>query len=272
MKILKYPRTRHIEGSRLQKGDLGDKLQLSEFAGLDLIIEEKLDGANSAISFDRDGQMRLQSRGHYLTGGGRERHFALMKTWANVHAPRLHAVLSDRFIMYGEWMFAKHTVFYDSLPHFFLEFDVWDRQDNLFLSTKARRALLTGLPVMPVPVLHQGPISTIAQLQNFVGPSLYKTAEWRARLEQAAVDSGSRMDFVLKQTEDSDLSEGLYVKYEAGGEVKARFKYVRPGFKQAMTDADGHWHDRPILPNELSDEVDLFAPVLGIQGAYDDAR
>jgi hypothetical protein len=32
-------------------------------------VEEKVDGANAAISFSPDGQMLLQSRGHYLTGG-----------------------------------------------------------------------------------------------------------------------------------------------------------------------------------------------------------
>jgi len=63
------------------------------------------------------------------------------------------AVLGARYIMYGEWMYAKHTVFYDRLPHTFLEFDVYDRKARVFLSTKARRALLTGLPIMPVPVV-----------------------------------------------------------------------------------------------------------------------
>ncbi|MEM9343648.1 MAG: RNA ligase family protein, partial [Pseudomonadota bacterium] len=86
MTLLKYPRTRHIEGSRLQAGDIADDKPLAELRGLDLIVEEKLDGANSAVSFGLDGDLRLQSRGHYLTGGGRERHFALLKTWAATHA------------------------------------------------------------------------------------------------------------------------------------------------------------------------------------------
>ena len=36
------------------------------------MVEEKIDGANSAVSFDGDGGLLLQSRGHYLTGGYRE--------------------------------------------------------------------------------------------------------------------------------------------------------------------------------------------------------
>jgi len=75
---------------------------LAELAGVSLVVEEKLDGANSAVSFGPDGALRLQSRGHYLTGGGRERHFDVLKTWAATHAARFWDVLGARYIMYGE--------------------------------------------------------------------------------------------------------------------------------------------------------------------------
>ena len=69
-RIIKYPRTPHIEGSRLQPGDEDlSQIPFAEIAGLPLVIEEKIDGANSALSFDPSGQLLLQSRGHYLTGG-----------------------------------------------------------------------------------------------------------------------------------------------------------------------------------------------------------
>jgi hypothetical protein len=41
-----------------------------------------MDGANCGISFNPDGELLLQSRGHYLTGGGREKHFTLFKQMA----------------------------------------------------------------------------------------------------------------------------------------------------------------------------------------------
>ena len=92
--IRKYPRTPHIEGSRLQPGD--EDLRQIPFDAIKrkhLVIEEKCDGANSAISFGPDGQLLLQSRGHYLTGGYRERHFNLMKQWATVHRDAFYQVL-----------------------------------------------------------------------------------------------------------------------------------------------------------------------------------
>ena len=270
--IIKYPRTRHLEGSRLQMGDVADDKPLAELAGTPLIIEEKLDGANSAVSFGEDGALRLQSRGHYLTGGGRERHFDLLKTWAATHAARLWEALGPRYIMYGEWLYAKHTVFYDALPHYFMEFDLLDCETGCFLSTDARRAVLRGLPVMPVPVLATGAIGKPSEIDGLIRPSLYKTPAWRDALAEAAESSGSRADMVDAQTEDSDLAEGLYFKQEDGDAVTDRFKFVRADFVQALQGSGGHWLDRPILPNRLADGVDIFAPTLGVEGAYDDPR
>jgi len=253
MDIKKYPRTRHLEGSRLQIGDIADDKPLAELTGKALIVEEKVDGANSAVSFNDDGQLMLQSRGHYLTGGGRERHFDMFKTWAAAHAHTLHTVLGARFIMYGEWLFAKHTVFYNRLPHFFMEFDLYDRVSQTFLSTYERRKMLGGLPIMPVPVVHTGELRSVSQIEDLIKPSLYKSTDWRTKLQSAAVDSGSRPDMVEKQTEDSDLAEGLYVKLEQDGVVQDRFKFVRADFHQTIQASDGHWLDRPILPNQLTE-------------------
>lgn len=56
---------------------------------------------------------------------------------------------------------------------------------------------------------------------------------------------------------------------ETANYVEDRFKFVRADFLQAIEAADGHWHDRPILPNGLAEGVDIFAPELGVEGAYD---
>lgn len=269
MDLSKFPRTRHVEGSRLQPGDVADDKPIRDFAGQILTVGEKLDGANAALSFDWAGNLLLQSRGHYLLGGGRERHFALFKTWAATHAQSFHAVLGHRFVMFGEWMYAKHTVFYDRLPHYFLEFDVLDRDSGTFLCTTSRRRLLAGLPVMPAPVLFTGRVSSVEELQRLTRPTLYKSPNWRNALQIAAVSSGSRPDMVVLQTEDSDLAEGLYLKQEDEGRVIDRFKFVRADFHQAIQASDGHWLDRPILPNQLAEKIDIFAPRLGVTGAYD---
>jgi hypothetical protein len=270
MEILKYPSTLHIESSRHQMGDAAGDKKLSTLRGTDLVAEEKLDGSNSALSFDAAGRILLQSRGHYLTGGPRERHFSLFKTWGSVHGTRIHDVIGSRYVIYGEWLHAKHTIFYDALSHYWMEFDVFDRHKGIFLSTNARRRLLRGLPIVPVPVLHNAEIKSLKQMHALLRPTLFRTPQWRTSLAAAAVSSRSRAEMVEKQSDDSDMAEGLYLKVENKGRVDARYKYVRGDFLQTIQSSDSHWHDRPILENGLAKDIDIFAQKTGVTGAYDD--
>lgn len=258
--MIKYPRTRHIEGSRLQRGD--HDLSVVPFVALrgrHLVIEEKVDGANTAISFAEDGRLLLQSRGHYLVGGPRERHFDLFKQWANAHAEAFYMALGDRYVMYGEWLYAKHTCFYDLLPHYFMEFDVLDRHTGEFLATDRRRALLDGLPIVPVAVLREGPCERLSQLTGLIGPSLFKSPRWQDRLRELSITSGVSPQLALQETDQADAMEGLYIKIEECGRVVERLKWVRASFLSAILDSGSHWLERPIIPNQLALGVDLFA-------------
>lgn len=261
--IAKYPRTRHIRGSRFQNGDQDLEAEPFEnLRGKHLVIEEKVDGANSGISFDSESLAQLlQSRGHFLHPENiyRERHFNVFKRWAKIHEGWLMDRLQDRFVAYGEWMYAKHTEFYDALPHFWMEFDVLEKKTMKFFSTKKRREFWKGCPVVAVPVLHEGTLDSVKQLAAFVRPSLYKSAAWRQALEDSA--RRQKLDFpqVLQQTDMSDLTEGVYIKVETDEETVERFKFVRPEFIQAIQESESHWQSRPIIPNRLAAGVDIFA-------------
>ena len=258
-RIHKFPRTRHIEGSRVQPGDEDlASAPFSEIAGRHLVIEEKIDGANAGISFSAEGELLLQSRGHYLTGGGRERHFNLFKRWASAHREALWGALGDRHVLYGEWLYAKHTVFYDALPHYFFEFDVLDLHEDRFLDTPRRRALLAGIPVSSVPVIHDGSLGDLEALASLIGPSTYISERHAEALEESAREHRQRIERVRRETDPSRVMEGLYLKLEAGGSVTARYKFVRPSFLTAVLQGESHWQTRPILPNRLAAGVDLF--------------
>ena len=251
--IHKYPRTPHIEGSRLQPGDEDlSQIPFETIAGKHLVIEEKCDGANSAVSFDQNGELLLQSRGHYLTGGYRERHFNFMKQWATVHADAFRKVLGSRYIMYGEWMYAKHTVFYDALPHYFLEFDILDGETGAFLDTPTRHAMLAQLPVVSVPVLGTGFFSNKEELLKLLGQSHFVTGNQRQNLTEAAVKLNLDTERACRETELSGLMEGLYIKVEEDGRVVDRMKFVRAAFLQCVDFSESHWIDRPIIPNQLA--------------------
>ena len=259
--LLKYPRTPHLEGSRLQDGDdASDQVPLALLAGRHAVIEEKVDGANSAVSFSEAAELLLQSRGHYLAGGASERQFNLLKPWATAHEHRFLELLEDQFVMYGEWVYSKHSVFYDKLPHYFNEFDIYDRCKGHFLSTQRRHAMLAGSPVLSVPVLYEGPMPTNPKLLwKLVFRSLAKSRSWKSSFEATVAREGLPLPLCWQQTDKSDRSEGLYLKIEDDEKVLERYKLVRHDFVQTILDSGSHHARRPVLPNQLAPGVDLYA-------------
>ena len=202
--------------------------------------------------------MLLQSRGHYLTGGYREKHYQLLKQWASARADALWKALGVRYIMYGEWMYAKHTIYYDALPHYFMEFDIYDRQTGRFLDTPSRRAVTAALPVCSVPVLAQGAFNRATEVLRCLGESRYITAAHLERLRRAAEQMGLDADRVLRETDASRTMEGLYIKVEEHGEVVRRVKFVRASFLQTVDASQTHWLERPIVPNGLSRPIEAL--------------
>lgn len=266
--LKKYPRTPHLEGSRLQPGDEDlSQVPFSSIKGKHLVVEEKIDGANTAISFSEDGELLLQSRGHYLTGGCRERHYNLLKQWANIHKDALYAVLGSRYIMYGEWMYAKHTVWYDALPHYFMEFDIYDRERGIYLDTPSRRKLTSNLPIASVPVLAEGSFTEKEKMLSYLGDSCYKTKDYWIHLRQTAEKEGLDPERVLRETDPSPSMEGLYIKLEENGQVVDRVKFVRASFHQCVDASGSHWLDRPIIPNGLAVPIEaIYAEALPNKG------
>ena len=258
--IYKYPRTHHIEGSGLQQGDDAQSTaSFRQFANQHLVVEEKMDGANSAISFDSDRNLLLQSRGHYLTGGPREQQFHLFKTWASRYTYELWELLADRYVMYGEWLYAKHTVFYTDLPHYFLEFDIYDITTNTFLSTARRQELLQSAPfITSVRVLHEGTVASLSALQAMIGPSAFIADNQMEQLHEVCREHRLDPMQVQHETDNCQLMEGLYIKVETSTVVTERYKYIRAGFLQTVFDSQSHWMDRPLLPNRLRDDINLF--------------
>ena len=59
---------------------------------------------------------------------------------------------------------------------------------------------------------------------------------------------GLNYELVEKQTDTTDLMEGIYIKVENEEEVIDRFKYVRSSFLNTILDSETHWVKRPIIP------------------------
>ncbi len=251
--IKKYPRTPHLEGSRLQPGDEDlSQIDFSTIEGRHIVIEEKIDGANSAISFDEDGTLLLQSRGHYLGGGSREVHYDFFKQWASAHTDEFFEVLGTRYIMYGEWMYAKHSMYYDALPAYFMEFDIFDRERGVYLDTNERKKLTGKMPISSVKVLAEGNFGSKKEILKHLGRSNYIRDGHLERLAEYCRENGLDVEERLAETDKTDMMEGLYIKVEEGGEVLSRLKFVRSGFAQGAMTSPHHWLHKAIIPNGLS--------------------
>ena len=160
--FIKYPRTPHLFGSKGTDDDkhLSDVESTKFIADDSLIAEEKLDGTNVGIHFSDDGEMVLQCRGHLITEGMHPQ-YDLFKQWAGVKRQVLERQLENRFILFGEWLYARHSIHYRRLTHYFFEFDIYDKDREAFLNLEQRLALLEDTGVQTVPVVHTGPVERI---------------------------------------------------------------------------------------------------------------
>lgn len=257
--LIKYPRTPHITGSGIQVGDTLETIGISDLRGKHLVIEEKIDGGNTGISFIAT-DLKLQCRGHFLGLGNDWPEFDQFKVWSKTWTDQLFDILEDRYIMYGEWMVGFHSVFYDLLPHYFMEFDVYDKKEKVFLDTARRKSLLSkaAVKISQVRVITEGKFDSIDEIVSYVGLSAFISGNAYSELEQELTSKNVAGREVLLSLNKDRIMEGLYIKWEADGIVKGRYKYVRPGFVQTILDSGEHWQERPSISNRLREGSNMF--------------
>lgn len=219
--FFKFPSTPHL--ALLDNADVrNDKVmtasERNEFLCHKLAVEEKIDGANLGISFDADGNIRAQNRGAYLElpGSGQWKKLA---EWLTPKTEAFFEHLFDRYILFGEWCYARHTVFYDRLPDWFLGFDIYDRGKSQFLSCSRRDELFRTIRIYPVPTISCG---------HFMLPEL--------------------SELLLQSKLGDHPAEGIYLRSDRDDWLVQRAKLVRPAFIQSV---EQHWSRRNIEPNQL---------------------
>jgi len=116
--FFRFPHTSHI--AWLGQGRPRDDKVLSPeearaFLQADIIIEEKVDGANLGFSVSSQGELRAQNRGHYLEHPFSGQ-FSRLETYLAQHEDGLIDALSGGLILFGEWCAARHSLGYERLP------------------------------------------------------------------------------------------------------------------------------------------------------------
>lgn len=251
--MIKLPRTLHIEGSRLPQGKTDpEAVQFSALSGKLLYVEEKVDGTGVVIFFDDQLTPRIWHRGSPATG----KEFDQLRDWVNLYQDQLFDILEDRYLLFGEWMLRKHHIYYDKLPAFFLESDILDQKTGIWLSTLARQELLRPYDfIRSVPILSVMKPTKLSQLIAQIKRPLHQSNMWRSHLWHKCEMYDWDLEKVLKETDQSELAEGLYIKHEDGQKVIGRYKYVRYEFVEGIINSGTHLIDREPIHNCLVGNV-----------------
>ncbi len=146
-----YPRVPHLvraPGTTRDDIVLPDHERDELLAG-PVIVEEKLDGANVMLWLADDGGLQVASRGG---AGAMDRGGQLgpLRAWVGPRSDQLRALLADRHVLYGEWLWRRHTVRYSRLADWFVGLDVCDRSGTwLEVSARDRALSVAGLERPP---------------------------------------------------------------------------------------------------------------------------
>lgn len=251
--MTKLPRTLHIEGSRMPAGKADpEAIQFNNLAGQFLVIEEKVDGTGVSIQMDNHLNLDIRHRGKPAIG----KEFVPLYKWAERHWEDLVLLLGERFIMFGEWMYNKHTIFYDSLPHYFLESDIYDQERQIWLSTSARNNFLQNQRyIRQVPVLAAFKPTSLNQITSLVGKTKFQSPSWQNNLITKYQSLDLDINLLSKETDMAGLMEGLYIKHEDDLQVVGRYKYVRYEFLQSILNSGTHLIDRVPITNSVQEKV-----------------
>ncbi|KAF8195092.1 ATP dependent DNA ligase [Pholiota molesta] len=225
--MYKFPRTPHLidVGAATSDDVHVDISSLADIRG-HVIITEKIDGANMGFSLSSDrSRILVQNRSHYVNSSTHEQ-FKKLGLWVERHEEELRNILDrdpyfpERYILYGEWMFATHSIPYAELPDYFIAYEIFDRSTQSWADTKALHALLRDTTIASVPVLHEGSMPAEAAL----------------------------LEMIQKQSQFyNGRVEGIYVKVEVNGQIKSRGKVVRSDFIAG----NEHWTRGGIRVNTL---------------------
>ena len=199
-----FPKTKHVclveNNSFIDKNSVMSDKNAGAFLFNKLVIEEKVDGAHTAVYFNSSRGMCTHIRNSVTN----TRNCHIYKHFHQFISPleeKLFNVLEYRYILYGEWCKYKFGVLYNKLPGPFLGFDIFDRDHKGFLSYERRNRILGKLGIPVVPEITIG--------------SYCKT----------------NLISMLRKSRFGDMdAEGIYLRWENGFSVLNRGKIINPKY------------------------------------------
>jgi len=161
-KIIKFPRTKHIMnlGAMTRDDLLMDKTDIDTILSGEIVVEEKIDGANLGFRLNPEtNSIIAQNRSHYVSSISHPQ-FKKLDQWIESNRIGLQSILSQgNYIIYGEWLYSKHSINYTKLPDYFIMFDLYDVDTNTFFSRSYVEKIIKGTGITLVPLIFKGKIT-----------------------------------------------------------------------------------------------------------------
>jgi protein-tyrosine phosphatase/adenylate kinase family enzyme len=221
--IVKFPRTKHLLnlGAATRDDLIMDKREQQQFLDKEIYIEEKIDGANFGISI-KDGTLVCQNRSHYVDSKYHSQ-FKDLDKWLFGNQTDLYQILTDdfgstdTFILFGEWVYAKHSIGYTKLPSYFVAFDLFNKKTGMFISRDFLEKKLFDTKIPIINLISKTTINKVDDLKKFIGASAYY---------------------------DGPM-EGIYIRICEDSHTTQRGKVVRTNFLSS----DNHWSKNILVKN-----------------------
>lgn len=149
----KFERTTHLPWSPGFHGDDLKLVDINHLLNKQLIVTEKLDGENTCIFRE----------GHHARSEDSK-----MTPWRNIVASihgQIRHLLNPDEVIYGENMYAVHSITYERLDNYFYVFNVVQNDTFLSWDDMETRCKELGLETVPV-INHYKPFQSIKELKN----------------------------------------------------------------------------------------------------------
>lgn len=132
--------------------------------GDNIIIQEKLDGANASFTLD-ELDLKMYSRNTELseskTLGG-------FYNFVKDSFENKKELLNPNYIYFGEWL-NPHKVKYENYEKHFFLFDIYSKSENKYLDFSVVKLEANNLGLNLIPVFYEGKYDSYEQLEKYVG-------------------------------------------------------------------------------------------------------